>query len=127
MLLKNPENLNEARNEKQRLEKALNLNKPLATAYYLKENLRQLLEQGDKFHAEIFLDDWIGRAEISGIKILRKIAQTLNNHRDGILEEHNFLIMEFTMADGGDTGRLISLAETERLAFSEYPLRKMTP
>ena len=29
-------------NEKQRLEEALRLNKPLATAYYLKEDLRQL-------------------------------------------------------------------------------------
>jgi transposase len=36
LLLKNPENLDEDRNELQRLEEALRLNKPLATAYYLK-------------------------------------------------------------------------------------------
>lgn len=92
LLLKNPENLDEARNEKQRLEKALNLNKPLATAYYLKEDLRQLWEQEDKFHAEIFLDDWIARAEVSEIKILLKFAQTLNNHRDGILAYYDYPI-----------------------------------
>jgi transposase len=92
LLLKNPENLNEARNEKQRLEKALNLNKPLATAYYMKEDLRQLWEQEDKFHAEIFLDDWIARAEISEIKILIKFSQTLNNHRDGILAYYDYPI-----------------------------------
>lgn len=92
LLLKNPENLNEARNEKQRLEKALDLNKPLATAYYMKEDLRQLWEQEDKLHAEIFLDDWIARAEISEIKILIKFSQTLNNHRDGILAYYDYPI-----------------------------------
>jgi transposase len=42
ILLKNPENLDEEKNEKEQLEKALQMNKPLATAYYLKEDLRQL-------------------------------------------------------------------------------------
>src|SRR5271166_3195200 len=35
LLLKNPENLDEDRNERQRLEEALRLNEPLALAYYL--------------------------------------------------------------------------------------------
>ena len=39
LLLKNPENLNDERNERSRLEEALSLNKPLATAYYMKEDL----------------------------------------------------------------------------------------
>jgi transposase len=34
LLLKNPENLNDDHNERGRLEEALSLNKPLATAYY---------------------------------------------------------------------------------------------
>jgi transposase len=42
LLLKNPENLDAQRHEHQRLEEALALNKPLATAYYLKEDLRQI-------------------------------------------------------------------------------------
>ncbi len=33
---------NDQKNEKERLEEALGLNKPLATAYYLKEDLRQV-------------------------------------------------------------------------------------
>src|SRR5262249_2896111 len=41
LLLKNLENLDPARDELRRLEKALQLNQPLATAYYLKEELRQ--------------------------------------------------------------------------------------
>ena len=41
LLLKNPENLDAEKNEKQRLEEALALNKPLATAYYMKDDLRR--------------------------------------------------------------------------------------
>jgi transposase len=41
LLLKNPENLDEEKNEKQRLEEALTLNKPPATAYYMKDDLRR--------------------------------------------------------------------------------------
>jgi len=35
LLLKNPENLEEKKDEKRRLKEALALNEPLATAYYL--------------------------------------------------------------------------------------------
>jgi len=41
-LLKNPENLDDTRNERQRLDEALKLNKPLATVYYMKEDLRAI-------------------------------------------------------------------------------------
>lgn len=51
LLLKNPENLDDSKDEKERLNKALKLNKPLATAYYMKEELRQLWKQDDKDHA----------------------------------------------------------------------------
>ena len=37
LLLKNPDNLDDTHNERQRLEEALKLNEPLATAYYMKE------------------------------------------------------------------------------------------
>jgi transposase len=47
LLLKNPDNLDEARAEPDRLQKALEINKPLATAYYMKEDLRQLHIQRD--------------------------------------------------------------------------------
>ena len=48
LLLKDPENLDEEKDEKQRLEEALALNEPLAAAYYLKEDLRQFWEQPGK-------------------------------------------------------------------------------
>ena len=41
------------------LEEALALNKPLATAYYMKEDLRQFWEQPGKKFATSFLDGWI--------------------------------------------------------------------
>jgi transposase len=37
LLLKHPDDLDDTRNERQRLAEALKLNKPLATAYYMKE------------------------------------------------------------------------------------------
>ena len=85
LLLKNPENLDPKRNEKQRLEEALKLNAPLATAYYLKEELRQLWNQADKRAAERFMDSWIGKAQASGIRMLQQFAVTLAAHRHGIL------------------------------------------
>lgn len=85
LLLKNPENLDTNKNEKQRLEEALALNKPLATAYYLKEDLRRFWEQPGKWFATVFLIDWLRRAEASGVKMLQQMAKTLAAHRSGLL------------------------------------------
>ena len=85
LLLKARENLNTKRDEKQKLEEALALNKSLAVAYYMKEDLRQFWEQSGKRFATAFLNDWIKRAEASGIKMLQKMAQTLAAHRSGLL------------------------------------------
>jgi len=92
LLLKNPKNLNENRNERQRLAAALELNKPLAIAYYLKEDLRQLWLQKDKESASSFLDDWIARARSSDIKMLKTFSKTLERHRDGILAYYDYPI-----------------------------------
>jgi transposase len=85
LLLKAPENLDADRDEKRRLEEALTLNKSLATAYYLKEDLRQFWERPGKRFATAFLNDWIKRAESSGIKMLQEMARTLAAHRSGLL------------------------------------------
>ena len=92
LLLKNPQNLDQSRNERKRLEEALALNKPLATAYYMKEDLRQLWDQVDKAAAEHFLDDWIGRAQSSGIRMLQQFAVTLASYRHGILAWYDYPI-----------------------------------
>jgi transposase len=85
LLLKNPQNLDATQDEPQRLQEALRLNQPLATAYYLKEDLRQFWEQSDKAVAERFLDDWILRAHASGITVLKKFAQLLLAYKFGLL------------------------------------------
>jgi transposase len=92
LLLKNPENLDDERDERRRLEEALRLNQPLATAYYLKEDLRQLWSQADKRTARRVLRDWVARARASGIRLLEQFADTLEEHQRGILAYYDYPI-----------------------------------
>jgi transposase len=92
LLLKNPENLDKEKDEKQRLKEALTLNQPLATAYYLKDDLRRFWNQPGKAFATSFLNGWIRRAEASGIKILQQMAKTLAAHRTGLLAYYDVMI-----------------------------------
>jgi transposase len=92
LLLKSPENLDPTKNEKQRLDEALKLNTPLYTAYYMKEQLRQLWNQNNKRDARRFLSDWIAQAESSGIRMLVKFAKTMRTYREGILNYYNYPI-----------------------------------
>jgi len=85
LLLKRPENLEPTRREPQRLQEALRLNEPLATAYYLKEELHEIWEQEDQQTAEALLMDWITFAESTGIRMLHDFARTLRFHAWGIL------------------------------------------
>jgi len=85
LLLKDPRNLTEDRNETRRLKAALELNAPLAAAYYLKEDLRQLWSQPDKAAASSFLEGWIERARATGIRQLITMSNTLSLHRQGLL------------------------------------------
>ena len=88
LILKNPENLDEAKGERARLEEALRINQPLATAYYLKEEFRHFWEQAGVADAERFLDDWCRRAEASQLSVLKKMASTFQMHRAGLLNYH---------------------------------------
>jgi transposase len=92
LLLKNPENLDADKDEKVRLEEALSLNKPLAVAYYLKEDLRRFWEQPGKRFATTFLDGWLRRAEASGVRMLQQMARTLAAHRSGLLAYYDAMI-----------------------------------
>jgi len=85
LLLKRPENLDLSRREPQRLKEALRLNKPLATAYFLKEELNNIWEQEDQETAAALMMDWITYAESTGIQMLHKFAKTLRFHAWRIL------------------------------------------
>lgn len=92
LLLKNPENLKVDKDEHQRLQKALEINQPLACAYYMKEDLRRLWSQADKQAAESFMFDWVCRAWSTGIRMLSKFADTIMAHRKGILAYYDYPI-----------------------------------
>jgi len=87
LLLKNPDHLrqDEQVDEHQQLEDALRLNRSLAIAYYLKEDLRQFWNQKSILAAERFLEDWCRRANASRIRVLQTMAKTLLAHRSGLL------------------------------------------
>ena len=90
LLLANGDNLSPKAEE--RLCKALDINRPLATAYYLKESLRRVWWQDDKHDAALVLDDWTGQARESGLKPLETVADTFHRHRDGILAWYDYRI-----------------------------------
>lgn len=85
LLLKNPENLDDQKNERARLQKALKFNEPLAMAYYLKDDLRQFWNQESKSKAKEHLAAWIAKARASKVAMLMKMANTLAGHRYGLL------------------------------------------
>jgi len=98
LLLKNPGNLDDTRDERQRLDEALKLNEPLATTYYMKEELRNIWHQPDKIAAQQALDEWIKKAAASNVNMLKQFSKTLAAHRSGILAYFDF--------DGLSTGPL---------------------
>lgn len=92
LLVKRPEHLDPQRRERERLDEALQLNEPLATAYYLKEELAEFWEQDDEEEATAFLLDWLARAEASGITVLVGLAKTLRKHALGLLAWYDYPI-----------------------------------
>jgi transposase len=83
LLLKNYENLEPE--FKNRLEAILEVNEPLFKAYTLKEQFRLFWRQDSFRKAWVFLDQWISDAQNTGIRKLKKMADTLDNHRMGLL------------------------------------------
>ena len=88
LILKNSENLDETKGERARLEEALRINQPLATAYYMKEEFRHFWTQENVEAATRFLDDGCLRAEASTLSVLKKMASTFRMHRTGLLNYH---------------------------------------
>jgi transposase len=122
LLLKNPENLDDHRDERQRLQAALALNMPLATVYYMKEDLRQIWDQKDKPAAEAFLNDWIARAKSSGIRMLQQFANTLGFHRRGILAYYHCPI---TTAALEGTNNKIKTLQRQAYGFRDREFLKL--
>lgn len=122
LLLKNPENLDKSRNEPQRLQEALNLNEPLMTAYYLKEDLRQFWSQPDKETAEIAIQSWIDRATSTGIGPLMKVARTIAAYRFGILAWYDHPISSGPMEG---TNNKIKVMKRQAYGFRDQDFFKL--
>lgn len=84
LLLSNGEDIFD-KEYKTRLDNALDMNKPLSQAYYLKEQLREFWTQGNKEEAEKVMLDWVSQAKESKVPQLMKMAATIMAHRTGIL------------------------------------------
>jgi transposase len=122
LLLKNPENLDEQRDERRRLEEALRLNQPLATAYYLKEDLRQIWMQPNKSTARRVLRDWLARARLSGIRVLMQFADTLEEHQQGILAYYDYPISTGPLEG---TNTKIQLMKRQAYGFRDHEFFKL--
>ncbi len=122
LLLKNPENLDEDRNELDRLTEALQLNQPLATAYYLKEDLRQIWMQPNKRTARRVLRDWLARARASGIRMLEQFADTLEEHQEGVLNYYTYRISTGPLEG---TNTKIQLMKRQAYGFRDHEFFKL--
>jgi transposase len=122
LLLKNPENLDEEKEERQRLEEALELNKPLATAYYMKEDLRRFWQQPGKRFATNFLDGWSRCAEASGIRMLQQMGKTLAAYRSGLLAYYDVMITSGPMEG---TNNKIKTMKRQAYGFRDLEFLKL--
>jgi transposase len=122
LLLKNPENLDEGRDELQRLEEALRLNEPLAVAYFLKEDLRQIWSQPDRRTARRVLHDWLARARASGIRLLVQFAATLEEHQEGVL---NYYHSPISTGPLEGTNNKIQLLKRQAYGFRDQAFFKL--
>ena len=84
LLLRNGANIFD-KEYKTRLDNALDMNKPLSQAYYLKEQLREIWMQSNKQAAEKVMLDWVKQAQESKVPQLMKMAVTIMAYRTGIL------------------------------------------
>ncbi len=122
LLLKNPENLDSDRDELGRLMEALRMNQPLAIAYYLKEDLRQIWDQPNKRTARRVLKDWLARARASGIRMLVQFADTLEEHQEGVLNYYEYPISTGPLEG---TNNKIKTMKRQAYGFRDYEFFKL--
>jgi transposase len=122
LLLKNQENLDPRKKEPQRLQRALRLNEPLAIVYYMKEDLRQIWLQGNKALARRFLEEWLACARASGIRMLEKFADTLEEHQKGILNYYDYRISTGPLEG---TNNKIQLMKRQAYGYRDHEFLKL--
>ena len=83
ILLKRPENLTQKQGI--RLRDILRYNLKTIRAYLLKEDFQWFWEYVSPYWAGIFLDQWCTKVMRSKIEPMKKVAKTIRNHRELIL------------------------------------------
>jgi transposase len=126
LLLKAPEKLKEHKNrrkdERFRLQEALKINQPLATAYYMKERFRLLFELPLQEQAEHELNSWIKQAEASGIKILKDAAKQLQTWKPFLL---NWYKHRITTAKLEAANSKIKTLQRKAYGYRDYQYLKL--
>ncbi len=82
-IVKNPENLTERQQSK--LGELERTNRRLYRAYLLKEKLRGIFQEHPDF-GPMLIDDWIARAKRSGITPFVKVANSVLDNRQAIID-----------------------------------------
>ena len=94
-LLKRPENLTEKQDAK--LKDLLKMNLAAVRAYLLKEDFQLLWQYVSPAWAGKFIDRWTTRAMRSRLEPMKKVAKTIRNHRDLIL---NWFVAKGQLSSG---------------------------
>ncbi len=89
LLLKGQEKIENDYKAKYRLNRLLEINQSLNTVYILKEELRAFWDCTTHKEAEQYLSDWLKKAWVSGIGLVKKFANMIAAHRVGILNYFN--------------------------------------
>lgn len=92
LLMANRQDLEESEGGTARLDQALELNRPLFEAYYLKEELREIWLQPDKKDADKKLTELVESMKATGNDHLIKTANTVMAYRSGILSWYDHRI-----------------------------------
>ena len=105
LLLSNGEDIFD-KEYKTRLDNALDMNKPLSQAYYLKEQLREFWTQVNKEEAEKVMLDWVSQAKESKVPQLTGKVEGINNkikvmkrNAYGFRDERYFELRLFALHD----------------------------
>ncbi len=108
LLLKNLDNLDDTRDERQRLNAVLKFYKLLVTAYYMKEELRNIWRQPGKTSAQQALNEWVKKAAATKVNMLEQLFKSLAAQRLGILTYFDFDSLSKALSKPYAQGRPIS-------------------
>lgn len=116
LLLQGEEKIRNDQEARAKLDRLFTVNKPLYTAYLLKEELRALWTCSSRSQAEMYLQNWLKKAWTSGVTALSKFARTLAAHRTGIL---NFFDHPFTTGMVEGINNKIKLLKRQAYGFRD--------